>query len=145
MTDLHDLWKRERSHIIAPEPYDHDAFLVIGDIEARIHVRRTGCWWDVYPEPQRPPGADGTRYGRSLCASGFVDAHELTGTARDEALAKAQTRCERAVQMLREGMTPEVVWVETGSKAFWDEIQAAGNFESARVARLARERCDGNA
>ncbi len=70
-----------------------DEFVIhYGDIEAVVHSNSMRevpgssgheCAFTIYAEPQRPPGADGTCYGRSILASGSVwSSHDAPAAAR---------------------------------------------------------------
>lgn len=101
-----------------PEPYGHDCCLIIGEIEARIAVNKSHVRWEVYPEPWRPPDSDGTIYGRQIAATGHIDCAP-TVEGRSAAIERAKECCVKAIEMLRQGMSVDDVWRETGSAAYW--------------------------
>lgn len=117
-------WKTRRSRIIAPQPYDDDHVLIVGDIEVEIHVYERTVAFTVYPEPQRPPDpTHGTIYGREVAAGHYIDC-EPNPDARARALLEAKAIGERVVEMLKAGIELEVIHRESGSTAWWDAWRA---------------------
>ncbi len=86
-----------------------------GGIEAVVHSNSMRevpgssgheCAFTIYAEPQRPPGADGTHYGRSILASGSVwSSHN------------AQAAAQRMAELVIEGHLARVAPTDTGARA----------------------------